>query len=177
MVDMNSLTYHYSDIIMSTIASQVQAEIEENAKTPRHWPLRGEFTGDRCIDCTKGQQHWKCLHLMTSSCFTASTLPRVSSAHGDAMTWKRLSHYFCCVREATSLHHGIPLQRSVMHEFWCFHLMWVWTSCWINSPFSGLPVTWDAVAYLLRHCIEITVWFGKDFLKFQVRPKFKSMVL
>ena len=32
-----------------------QAQIKENIKAPRHWPLCGEFTGDRWIPCTKGQ--------------------------------------------------------------------------------------------------------------------------
>ena len=36
-------------------------------KAPRHWPLWGEFTGDRWIPRTKGQQRGK-FHLMTSSC-------------------------------------------------------------------------------------------------------------
>ena len=34
---------------------------------PRHWPLWGESNGDRWIPITKGQQHGKCFHLMTSS--------------------------------------------------------------------------------------------------------------
>ena len=48
---------HYSDVIMSTMASQitgvsiaeqfVQASIQENIKAPRHWSLWGEFTGGR----------------------------------------------------------------------------------------------------------------------------------
>ena len=33
----------------------IQAEIKENIKAPRHWPLWGEFTGDRWIAPTKGQ--------------------------------------------------------------------------------------------------------------------------
>ena len=45
-----------------------KAQIKENIKAPRHWPLRGEFTGDRWIPRTKGQQRGKCFHLMTSSC-------------------------------------------------------------------------------------------------------------
>ena len=32
-----------------------KARIKENIKTPRHWPLWGEFTGDRWITHTKGQ--------------------------------------------------------------------------------------------------------------------------
>ena len=33
----------------------VQAQIKENIKTLRHWPLWGEFTGERWIPRTKGQ--------------------------------------------------------------------------------------------------------------------------
>ena len=32
-----------------------QAQIKENIKAPRHWPLWGEFTGDRWIPGKKGQ--------------------------------------------------------------------------------------------------------------------------
>ena len=51
---------------MSAMASQItgvsivyqlfaQAQIKENIKVSRHWPLRREFTGDRWIPRTKGQ--------------------------------------------------------------------------------------------------------------------------
>ena len=33
----------------------IQAQIEENIKAPRHWPLCGEFTDDRWIPRTNGQ--------------------------------------------------------------------------------------------------------------------------
>ena len=33
----------------------VQAQIKEDIKVPRHWPLCGEITGDRWITQTKGQ--------------------------------------------------------------------------------------------------------------------------
>ena len=57
---------HYCDVIMCTMASQItslkigyitvcQAQIKENIKAPRHWPLCGEFTGDRWIPRTNGQ--------------------------------------------------------------------------------------------------------------------------
>ena len=50
------IEYHYIDVIMTTIASQspawrlftqsfIQAQIKENIKAPRHWPLYGEVTG------------------------------------------------------------------------------------------------------------------------------------
>ena len=44
-------TPHYNDVIKTTMASQItsltfiHALIKENIKAPRHWPLRGEFTG------------------------------------------------------------------------------------------------------------------------------------
>ena len=52
---------------MDTIASQITSltivyltvysaqQIKENIKAPRHWPLCGEFTGDRWIPRTNGQ--------------------------------------------------------------------------------------------------------------------------
>ena len=33
----------------------IRAQIKENIKAPRHWPLCGEFTGDRWIPRTNGQ--------------------------------------------------------------------------------------------------------------------------
>ena len=33
----------------------IQAQIKDNIKAPRHWPLCGEFTGDRSIPRTNGQ--------------------------------------------------------------------------------------------------------------------------
>ena len=70
--------YHYNDVIMGAIASQItslaivtqpfiQMQIKENIKAPRHWPLCAEFTGDRWIPRTNGQWRGKCFHLMTSS--------------------------------------------------------------------------------------------------------------
>ena len=47
--------------------SFIQAQIKENLQAPCHWPLWGEFTGDRWISRTKGQWRGKCFHLMTSS--------------------------------------------------------------------------------------------------------------
>ena len=55
---------HYSDVIMNTTASQIpawrlftqpfiHAQIKENSQAPHHWPLCGEFTGDRWIPRTR----------------------------------------------------------------------------------------------------------------------------
>ena len=68
---------HCNDVIMGAIASQIttsrlftqafiQTQIKENIKAPRHWPLCGEFTGDRWIPRTNDQLRGKCFRLMTS---------------------------------------------------------------------------------------------------------------
>ena len=46
-----------SQIASLTFSTQpfIQAQIEENIKAPCHWPLWGEFTGDRWIPRTRGQ--------------------------------------------------------------------------------------------------------------------------
>ena len=58
---------HYNDVIVGTIASDLrlfvqsqtqikdQAQINENIKALRHYPIWGESTGDRWIRLTKGQ--------------------------------------------------------------------------------------------------------------------------
>ena len=48
--------------------SFIQTQIKENIKAPRHWPMCGDFTGDRWSPRTNGQLRRKCSHLMTSSC-------------------------------------------------------------------------------------------------------------
>ena len=57
----SAIQLQYNDIIMSAMASQIwpasplfsqpfiQAQIKENIKAPRHWPLCGEFTVDLWI--------------------------------------------------------------------------------------------------------------------------------
>ena len=40
---------------VSIVLPFVQAQIKDNIKAPRHWPLWGEFTGDWLISRTKVQ--------------------------------------------------------------------------------------------------------------------------
>ena len=65
------LRHHYNDVTVSAMASQFtslmavystvfQAQMTENIKDSRHWPLWGEFFGDRWIPHTKGQWRGKC---------------------------------------------------------------------------------------------------------------------
>ena len=77
---------HCGDVIMGAIASQItsltivystvnwDADKKKNIKAPRHWPLCGEFTGDRWILRANGQLRGKCFHLMTSSWFSNTCL-------------------------------------------------------------------------------------------------------
>ena len=69
---------HYSDVIMGADEFQITGVSivylticsgagQRNTKAPRHWPLWGEFTGDRWIPRTMGQLRGKCFYLMTSS--------------------------------------------------------------------------------------------------------------
>ena len=66
IVKRTAVGIQYSDVIMSMMASPIasltivystviQAQIKEKIKSPRHWPLWGEFTGDRWIPRTKDQ--------------------------------------------------------------------------------------------------------------------------
>ena len=50
----------------SVTQSFIQAQIKENIKAPRYWPLCGEFTGDRWIPCRKDRSREKCFQLVAS---------------------------------------------------------------------------------------------------------------
>ena len=40
---------------ITSLAQPFFSDVDQNIKAPRHWPLCGEFTGDRLIPHTKGQ--------------------------------------------------------------------------------------------------------------------------
>ena len=63
----NGVSNHQHHPCLLTRLFKVQ--IKENIKAPRHWPVCGEFTGDRWIPRTNGQESGKCFYLMTSSYF------------------------------------------------------------------------------------------------------------
>ena len=63
---MSTMTSQITSLTLST-QPFIQAQIKWNIKASRHWSLWGEFTGDRWIPRTNGQQRGKCFHLMTSS--------------------------------------------------------------------------------------------------------------
>ena len=51
---MNAMASQITGVVIVT-QSSVQVQIKENIKAPRHWPLWGEFLGDRWIPRTKDQ--------------------------------------------------------------------------------------------------------------------------
>ena len=84
---------HYRDFIMGMLASQITSLTivystvysdadQRKHQAPRHWPLWGEFTGDRWIPRRNGQIRGKCFHLMTSSCAESIFM---SWRHGTSM--------------------------------------------------------------------------------------------
>ena len=87
---------HHSDVITGAMASWlftprfIQAQIKENMKAPRHWPLCGEFTGDRLIPRTNGQWRGKCFHWMTSSCQAMQCRAMIENYENQ---WKRSQTY------------------------------------------------------------------------------------
>ena len=66
----------------------IRAQIKENSKAPRHWPLCGEFIGDQWIPRINGQKRGKCFHSMTSSCIT---LRSEHSGRHLATFWNKIS--------------------------------------------------------------------------------------
>ena len=74
MAQKTSLTIVYSTVI--------QAQIKENIKAPRHWPLCGEFTGTGHHDTWRNMVYFKCenesktnLHKLTLQAFSCMMNP------------------------------------------------------------------------------------------------------
>ena len=68
----------------------IQAQIKENTKAPRHWPLCGEFTCDWWIPLTNGQWRGKWFRLMTSSC--KDEIPWKEAAYPSVFTMTFIWH-------------------------------------------------------------------------------------
>ena len=52
---MGAMAFHITSLEPLFTRPFILAHIKENIKAPRHWPLCGEFTGDRQITRTNGQ--------------------------------------------------------------------------------------------------------------------------
>ena len=131
----------------------IQAQIKENIKAPSHWPLRGEFTGDRWIPHTKGQWHGKCFHWMASSwikrvyCFLYST-------SAETTLKKRWI--------ITDLYNYFTPQSQFLNKYWF--------TCDTNQ--------WNIMKYKVRKLksfpnddtLECIVWFTTTIL-FHIEPR------
>ena len=110
-------------VIMSAMASQIPAsrlfaqlfvgaQIKENIKASRHWPLWGESTGDRWIPLTKGQKCGKFYHLMTSSWIQAIHLdnrtPEITANKTTGTSWWG-------PRERHQIVQIVPMSRAPPH--------------------------------------------------------------
>ena len=103
------------DLSLSIVCSTVfKAQIKENIKAPCHWPLWGEFTGDRWIPRTKGVWHGKSYRLMLSwnqLLHWYIMLWNFIIVHDDVIKWKHFPHYWPFVWgihrwQVNSLHKG-----------------------------------------------------------------------
>ena len=104
-LSIETVSYHYDDVIMTTMASQitsltiVYSTVYSDADQRKHQSsaslafVRG-FHRDRWIPRTKGQLRGKCFHLMTSSCQCRNSHYKDKSVrpsdlqNGNTYTWK-----------------------------------------------------------------------------------------
>ena len=109
-----------------------EAQIKENIKAPRHWPLRGEFTGDRWIPRTNGQWRGNCFYLMTSSWWNLNQSEKPYSqenmfqSSSVKLLWPQcvnelMYHMTCIILLCLYQWHPIPTRENVdsieMNEF------------------------------------------------------------
>ena len=112
--------FYYNEVIMSAMPSQITSLIiiysnglfsrrsKKKVKAARHWPLWGEFTGDRWIPRTKGQWRGKCFHLMTSSWLCRSMFPLV---------WRSGLH------SVSAGAYSPPMYSRLTALFWSFNIL------------------------------------------------------
>ena len=92
----------------------IQAQIKENIKAPRHWPLWGEFAGNRWIPLTKGQWSGKCLIMAQNgivgyvefrkikSCFSITEFLQISQKGVTNSIANNVIFFFCSPNHANA---------------------------------------------------------------------------
>ena len=120
-------------------------QIKENIKAPRHWPLCGEFTGDRWIPRTKGQLRGKCFHLITSSCYVIKLFSEPMEVFWQMYASFRIICTFIYASSAMS---------SVNSARFCHYNTWYIIYTDMVVQFCSQP----PVAYLLRTEQHIKIW-------------------
>ena len=103
----------------------VHAQIKENIKAPRHWPLWGESTGDRRILLIKGPVTRKMFSfddvIMNGAIMTAGCMTR----HSHGLSWNRKSgpwdDMVTCVYNAPHFLLIASLLPNVIKAIWMFY--------------------------------------------------------
>ena len=118
----------------------IRAQIKVNIKAPRHWPLCGEFTGDRWIPRTNGQLRGKCIHLMTSS-------------------WTPQS---CKLDESTARRHLSP--RPQFGRSLHLILITIWSWSWWRITYSH-PICSMSIGPPILRYNYFKIWLWKSMVK------------
>ena len=146
--------FHYSYVIMGAKLF-VQAQIKENIKAPRHWPLCGGFTSDQWIPCTKGQHYDDVIMNAIASQITSLTIV-YSIVYSDADQRNiKAPHHWPLSGESTA-DRWIPRTNGQLRGK-CFHLMpssWV---PWKIFPFDDFGHVWHYID-LLFTALSMGIW-------------------
>ena len=125
----------------------------ENIKAPRHWPLWGEFTGDRWIPHTKGQLRGKCFHLMTSSYFQGFLLGIPSWGipdHAIYMIVTALIILSIVRRRGEKRGDDVKVSLSVQYGILlCSYDSFAWFM-WIIHPYSSELLHWYWISWPVK---------------------------
>ena len=126
--------------------------MKENIKALRHWPLCGEFTGDRWIPRTNDQWRGKCFHLMTSSCYSCSIFFRYTSRYGNCT--KHIVRNHQCSKQPIgikaasvnkcSLGNHLPFQYQLQNGYIKYMAYWI-IDFYRESAFNS---SWPSATYM-----------------------------
>ena len=134
------LAAHYNDVIMSAMASQITSLTivysgadQENTKAPRHWPLWGEFTGDREFPAQRASNVENVSILMTSSC----------ACEIIQQTWKASVAHWILMRFAFTYNSALPRKhRNRKYILTKWSLLFKQTNCMqmqLNKQWHAKP--------------------------------------
>ena len=135
----------------------IRAQIKVNIKAPRHWPLCGEFTGDRWIPRTNGQLRGKCFHSMTSS-WTNIKYARI--LNGAIMG---TSFYCCYCVNHTIIQNKMGVWIVCLFALFCFVFVFKYLKVqkWVSWPImdcvcSSRGANEDVSRYIIQWNLSVT---------------------
>ena len=116
-------------------------------KTPRHWPLWGEFNEVRWIPRTKGQYSGKCFHLMTSS--WGDTVYNVDRKKASILFRYHVSFLYAAVLNKWDSGGIFLLSNQINYELmWkTHHDVWIISSCFFyitTADLDWFEFLWNA---------------------------------